>query len=317
MRINRRLFHIRDITQKSKSRYLWDKNKYGFLFLLPWLVGLSAFTFYPIISSLYYSFTNYNLFTDPDWIGLSNYKNILFENVRVIKALKVTGVYVLLGVPLQLLTALALALLLNKGIRGLPFFRAMFYIPSLLGGSVAISVLWRQIFGQAGAINKILIELGLTTASEAISWVSNPNTSIYTLIILHMWQFGSPMIIYLAGLKQIPQELYESAAIDGARRWKTFRHITLPLLTPIVFFNLIMQVISAFQAFTPAFIIGGGRGGGPLDSLLFYTLYLYFVGFTEFRMGYASAMAWLLLIIIVIVTGLLFVSSRKWVHYDN
>ena len=317
MRINRRLFHIRDITQKSKSRYLWDKNKYGFLFLLPWLVGLSAFTFYPIISSLYYSFTNYNLFTDPDWVGLSNYKNILFENARVIKALKVTGVYVLLGVPLQLLTALALALLLNKGIRGLPFFRAMFYIPSLLGGSVAISVLWRQIFGQAGAINKILIELGLTTASEAISWVSNPNTSIYTLIILHMWQFGSPMIIYLAGLKQIPQELYESAAIDGARKWKTFRHITLPLLTPIVFFNLIMQVISAFQAFTPAFIIGGGRGGGPLDSLLFYTLYLYFVGFTEFRMGYASAMAWLLLIIIVIVTGLLFVSSRKWVHYDN
>lgn len=317
MRINRRLFHIRDITQKSKSRYLWDKNKYGFLFLLPWLIGLSAFTFYPIISSLYYSFTNYNLFTDPDWVGLSNYKNILFENARVIKALKVTGVYVLLGVPLQLITALALALLLNKGIRGLPFFRAMFYIPSLLGGSVAISVLWRQIFGQAGAINKILIELGLTTASEAISWVSNPNTSIYTLIILHMWQFGSPMIIYLAGLKQIPQELYESAAIDGARKWKTFRHITLPLLTPIVFFNLIMQVISAFQAFTPAFIIGGGRGGGPLDSLLFYTLYLYFVGFTEFRMGYASAMAWLLLIIIVIVTGLLFVSSRKWVHYDN
>ncbi len=317
MRINRRLFHIRDITQKSKSRYLWDKNKYGYLFLLPWLVGIFAFTFYPIISSLYYSFTNYNLFTDPDWIGLKNYKNILFENARVVKALKVTGVYVLLGVPLQLLTALALALLLNKGIRGLPFFRAMFYIPSLLGGSVAISVLWRQIFGQAGAINKILIELGLTTATEAISWVSNPNTSIYTLIILHMWQFGSPMIIYLAGLKQIPQELYESAAIDGARKWKTFLHITLPLLTPIIFFNLIMQVISAFQAFTPAFIIGGGRGGGPLDSLLFYTLYLYFVGFTEFRMGYASAMAWLLLIIIVIVTGLLFVSSRKWVHYDN
>lgn len=317
MRINRRLFHIRDITQKSKSRYLWDKNKYGYLFLLPWLVGIFAFTFYPIISSLYYSFTNYNLFTDPDWIGLKNYQNILFENARVVKALKVTGVYVLLGVPLQLLTALALALLLNKGIRGLPFFRAMFYIPSLLGGSVAISVLWRQIFGQAGAINKILIELGLTTATEAISWVSNPNTSIYTLIILHMWQFGSPMIIYLAGLKQIPQELYESAAIDGARKWKSFRHITLPLLTPIIFFNLIMQVISAFQAFTPAFIIGGGRGGGPLDSLLFYTLYLYFVGFTEFRMGYASAMAWLLLIIIVIVTGLLFVSSRKWVHYDN
>ncbi|NLN45288.1 MAG: sugar ABC transporter permease, partial [Clostridiaceae bacterium] len=315
MRINRRLFHIRDITQKSKSRYLWDRNKYGYLFLLPWLVGIFAFTFYPIISSLYYSFTNYNLFTDPDWIGLKNYKNILFENARVVKALKVTGVYVLLDVPLQLLTALALALLLNKGIRGLPFFRAMFYIPSLLGGSVAISVLWRQIFGQAGAINKILIELGLTTATEAISWVSNPNTSIYTLIILHMWQFGSPMIIYLAGLKQIPQELYESAAIDGARKWKTFLHITLPLLTPIIFFNLIMQVISAFQAFTPAFIIGGGRGGGPLDSLLFYTLYLYFVGFTEFRMGYASAMAWLLLIIIVIVTGLLFVSSRKWVHY--
>ena len=313
----RKVYHIHDISLKSRSRYLWDKNKYGYLFLLPWLIGILTFTFYPIASSLYYSFTNYDLFSSPKWVGIDNYKNILFDNSRILQALKVTSTYVFLGVPLQLFTALMLALVLNKGVKGLPAFRAMFYIPSLLGGSVAIAVLWRQLFGLTGVFNKFLIAVGAVDINNAISWVSNPKYSIYTLILLHMWQFGSPMIIYLAGLKQIPSELYEAASIDGAKKFSVFTKITLPLLTPIIFFNLILQVISAFQAFTPAFIVGGGTSGGPLDSMLFYTLYLYFVGFTEFRMGYASAMAWVLLIIIVLITGLIFVSARKWVYYDN
>lgn len=304
-------------SQKSTIRYLWDKNKYAYFFMLPWLIGLVAFAIYPIFSSLYYSFTNYDLMSRSDWVGLRNYRNMLFENPRFWKALRVTATYVFMGVPLQLATALILALILNKGIPGLPVYRALFYVPSLMGGSVAISVLWRQLFGMSGVFNQFLFLIGAMDPAQPISWVTNPNYSIYTLIILHMWAFGSPMIIFLAGLKQIPTELYEASSIDGAKGFRQFFHVTMPLLTPIIFFNMIMQIISAFQAFTPAFIIGGGTSGGPLDSMLFYTLYLYFLGFVEFRMGYASAMAWFLLIIITTFTGLLFLTARRWVHYAD
>lgn len=310
-------YKFKAISHKSRFRYLWDKNKFAYLFMLPWLIGICVFAIYPIFSSLYYSFTNYNLFEKPDWIGLSNYSHILTQDARAITAISVTSKYVLLGVPLQLFMALLLALVLNKGMPGLSVFRAMFYVPSLLGGSVAIAVLWRQLFGTSGIFNKFLIILGLVDPNNTISWVTNPKYSIYTLIILLMWAFGSPMIIFLAGLKQIPAELYEAACIDGAKKFNIFIHITLPLLTPIIFFNLVMQIISAFQAFTPAFIVGGGTSGGPLDSMLFYTLYLYFLGFTEFRMGYASAMAWILLLIIIFSTGILFLSARKWVYYND
>jgi len=176
--------------------------------------------------------------------------------------------------------------------------------------------LWRRLFGYDGVLNQFLSFIGVEF-EKPISWVTHPDYNLYTLILLLVWAFGSPMIIFLAGLKQIPTELYEAAAIDGAKRSASFFYITLPMLTPIIFFNLVMQIISAFQAFTPAFIVGGGSSGGPLDSLLFYTLYLYFAGFVEFRMGYASAMAWALLVIILFFTALLFVSSRWWVYYGD
>lgn len=297
------------------ARY-WQRNKYAFLFLTPWMLGLLLFALIPILASFYLAFTNYDLFTTPHWIGVDNFRHMFTSNPRYLKALQVTFKYVFLGVPLQLLTALALALILNRGIPGLPLFRAIFYIPSLLGGSVAIALLWRRLFGYDGVLNQFLAFVGVEF-DRPISWVTHPGYNLYTLILLLVWAFGSPMIIFLAGLKQIPAELYEAAAIDGAKRIKSFWYITLPLLTPIIFFNLVMQIISAFQAFTPAFIVGGGSTGGPLDSLLFYTLYLYFLGFVEFRMGYASAMAWALLVIILFFTALLFFSSRWWVYYGD
>lgn len=298
----------------TKLVRFWNKNKYAWLFLLPWLIGLVVLDLIPIVSSLYLSFTRFDLFTTGDWVGLQNYVHMFTQNTRYAKALSVTFRYVLLGVPLQLLMALTLAMILNRGLPFLSLFRAAFYLPSLMGGSVAVALMWRRLFGADGVFNQLLAFVGVEF-SPSISWVSHPNYNLYTLILLLMWAFGSPMIIFLAGLKQIPQELYEAAAIDGASQVHTLRYITLPMLTPIIFFNLVMQIISAFQAFTPAYIIGGGSSGGPLDSLLFYTLYLYFLGFVEFRMGYASAMAWVLLIIIALFTALAFLSSGRWVYY--
>src|SRR5690606_29474085 len=195
--------------------------------------------------------------------------------------------------------------LLNRGIRGLPLYRALFYLPSLLGASVAIAILWRQLFAGDGLVNRVLLLFGI----EGPSWISNPNYSLWTLIALSVWQFGSPMIIFLAGMRQIPQDMYEAASMDGASRWRQFWKITVPLLTPVIFFNFIIQTIESFKAFTPAFIISGGTGG-PIDSTLFYTLYLYQEAFGFLRMGYASALAWLLLIIIAAFTAISFLSSR-------
>ena len=187
------------------------------------------------------------------------------------------------------------------------------YIPSLLGGSVAIAVLWRQLFEGNGTVNQVLLWL---FGIQGPSWISNPNTAVYTLVILAVWQFGSPMIIFLAGLRQIPQDLYEAASMDGASKFRQFWRITLPLLAPVVFFNMVLQVIEGFKAFTPAFIISGGTGG-PVDSTLFYTLYLYQEAFAYFRMGYAAALAWVLLIIIGCFTALSFLTSKYWVHYED
>jgi multiple sugar transport system permease protein len=226
------------------------------------------------------------------------------------------------------MAALALAVLLNRGLRGLAFYRSVFYLPSLLGGSVAVAILWRQTFGYQGLFNSFLAWqphiFGATLPSlghvfgynETIGWISNPDTALWMLILLHVWTFGSPMIIFLAGLRQIPQMYYEAAAVDGAGRWRQFRSITLPLLSPIIFFNLVLQTIGAFQSFTQAYIISGGSGQ-PSNSLLFYGLYLYRQGFGNFRMGYASAMAWVLLAAIAAVTALFFATSRFWVFYDD
>ncbi len=288
------------------------ENLVGYLFLLPWLVGLFVFTVGPMLASAYLSFTNYDLLTPPEFNGLYNFQRLLTRDTRFATAASVTARYVLLSVPLQLVFALFVAAILNRGLRALSFYRAVYYLPSLLGGSVAIAILWKQVFGLEGLFNEFLAVFGI----QGMSWIGTPSTALYTLIILRIWQFGSPMLIFLAGLKQIPPELYEAAEIDGTRSVAKFFRITLPLLTPILFFNLIMQMISAFQAFTPAFIISGG-GGGPADAVLFYTLYLYQQGFSNFRMGYASAMAWILLVVIAVFTAVAFLSSRYWVYYED
>ena len=300
-----------------QRRTRWDRVFYPTLFLAPWIIGLLVFSVYPIFSSLYLSFTNFSLFEAPDFIGGVNYLRLLADP-RFIKACKVTTTYVFFGVPLQLAFALLLALMLNRGIPGLHYFRAIYYLPALLGGSVAIGILWRQVFGMEGLLNSVLGFLGFPESITGISWITNPKHSIYTLIVLRIWQFGSPMIIFLAGLKQIPAELYESASIEGAGKFRQFASITLPMLSPIILFNLVMQIISAFQSFTPAYIIGGtGNLGGSLDSLLFYTLYLYVMGFSYFKMGMASAMAWVLLAAIGLLTFIIFRMAKNMVFYND
>jgi multiple sugar transport system permease protein len=220
---------------------------------------------------------------------------------------------VLWSVPLKLAVALALAMALDRSVRGAGLYRAIFYLPSLLGASVAIAILWRQIFGADGLVNQLL---ELTLGIVGPGWVTHPDYSLWTLVILAVWQFGSPMIIFLAGLRQIPQDLYEAASMDGAGAGRQFFRITLPLLAPVIFFNLVFQTIEAFKAFTQAFIVSGGNGG-PIDSTLFYSLYLYIEAFENLRMGYASALAWLLLLIIGLFTGLAFLTSRYWVYYED
>lgn len=224
-----------------------------------------------------------------------------------------TLTYVIVSTPLQLAVALAVALVLNTGMRGLALYRSIFYLPSLIGASVAVAILWRQMFGARGLVNELLGRLGFT---DLPGWVSDPRSALWTIVLLHVWTFGAPMVIFLAGLRQIPAQYYEAAAVDGASRWTRFVHITLPLLTPIIFFNLVLQTINAFQSFTQAFVVSGGTGG-PSDSTLFYTLYLYQRGFGDFDMGYASAMGWVLLLIVAAFTAVNFALSRRWVFYDD
>lgn len=293
----------------KKRRY--SQGWVGYLFLSPWIIGFFGLVLGPMVYSLYLSFTDYSLLSAPEWVGLKNFET-MFNDRHYMDSVKVTLTFVFLAVPLELLAALGVALLLNKGIRGLGIYRTMYYIPSLLGGSVAIALLWKNLFGIDGLINQVLAYFGI----EGKGWVSHPDYALYTLIILSAWQFGSAMVIFLAGLKQIPSELYEASSVDGAGSLRKFWNITLPLLSPVLFFNLIMKLISAMQVFTSSYIVSEGTGG-PINSTLFYTLYLYQKGFSHFEMGYASAMAWMLLIVLAIMTGILFLTSRYWVHYDD
>jgi multiple sugar transport system permease protein len=291
----------------------------SYLFLIPWLVGFFVFTLYPMIYSLYLSFTEYNILQPPRWVGIKNFF-IMFvgseefpRDNRFVNSLFVTFRYVFISVPLKLAFALFVAMLMNQKLRLISLYRTVYYIPTLLGGSVAIAVLWRRLFSGDGVINAILGNLfGITGPS----WISNPKYALYTLVLLSVWQFGSPMIIFLAGLKQIPNEYYEAASVDGAGKVRQFFNITLPALSPIIFFNLIMQMINAFQSFTQAFIVSGGNGG-PLDATMFYSLYLYIKGFGFSEMGYASAMAWFLLLIIAALTAVTFKASNSLVTYGE
>ncbi|MET7277874.1 sugar ABC transporter permease [Kribbella sp. NPDC005582] len=286
-------------------------NLTAYLFLSPWLLGLFLITIGPMIASLYLAFTDYNLIQAPQWIGLENFSRMLSDE-RLHNSLRVTFTYVFVSVPLQLAIALLLAVVLDRGVRGMAFYRSVFYLPSLLGSSVAIAILWRQVFGTEGLLNQVLSLVGV----EGKGWISDPSTALGTLVVLNVWTFGSPMVIFLAGLRQVPTMYYEAAAVDGAGPLRRFFGITLPLITPIIFFNLVLQIIHAFQSFTQAFVVSGGSGG-PSDSTMFFTLYLYDRGFGNFDMGYASAMAWFLLVVIAIFTGVNFLVSKYWVFYEN
>ncbi|MCZ8521106.1 MULTISPECIES: carbohydrate ABC transporter permease [Paenibacillus] len=289
-----------------------NENVIGYVFTAPFILGFLIFTMFPILSSLYYSFTEYNLLEAPRWVGLQNYENMFTNDDKLMKSLQVTMTYVFASVPLRLAFALAVAMMLNTVARGIGAYRSAYYLPSLIGGSVAVSIMWTQIFGDKGLFNSAL---GLIGIQSTTSWIGSPDSALWTLIALSVWQFGSSMLIFLAGLKNIPAAMYEAASVDGANAVHRFFKITLPLLSPIILFNLIMQTIAAFMTFTPAYIISRGEGG-PLDNTLLYSLYLYRRAFQFFEMGYASAMAWVMLILVGLITLLIFQTSKFWVHYE-
>jgi multiple sugar transport system permease protein len=263
-----------------------------------------------MIASLYLSFTDYDLFNRPNWVGLRNYVTMFAADDRFWHAVRVTFTYVVISVPAKLLLALGVALLLNRVRRGSGLYRSAFYAPSLLGASVSVALVWRAMFSSGGTADRVLSALGVHTGGL----VDRPQYALLTVVALAVWQFGAPMVIFLAGLKQVPGELYEAAAIDGAGSVRRFFSVTLPMITAVLLFNLVLEIIHAFQSFTGAFVVSSGRGG-PSDSTLLYTLYLYQRGFTDFRMGYASAMAWVLLVVVGLITTLLFRGARRFVFY--
>lgn len=298
------------IQTDGQQKRAFRRNVIAYAFISPWLIGFLGFTIGPMLVSLYLSFTNYDMLSSPNWVGLNNYIYMFTSDQRFLTALRVTLVFVFVSTPLKLAFALFIAMLFNTGRRGSAFYTTLYYIPSIIGGSVAVAVMWRQLFGGRGAVNDILSFMGI----EGRSWIASPDHALSILVLLVIWQFGSPMLIFLAGLRQIPKDLYEAAAVDGANFMHRFFRITMPMLTPIIFFNLVMQTIGGFLTFTQAFLI---TEGGPLDRTLFYALYLYERAFEYFQMGYASAMAWFILVVISIVTALLFKTSGSWVHYES
>jgi multiple sugar transport system permease protein len=304
MRAEREMRHIR-----AAKTY---KNFTGYAFLSPWLIGFFAFIIIPIIVSIYYSFTDYDILKAPVWCGLKNFETMMRDSLFW-QSLKVTFIYAFSAVPLRLAFALFIAMLLNRRLRGGRIYQTIYYIPSVLGGSIAVAVVWRRMFMTDGVINAALGFIGI---KSDISWLGNVDTAIWTLVLLAMWQFGSSMLIFLAGLKQIPRAYYEAAEVDGAKARQRFLFITIPHLTPVILFNLIMQLINGFAVFTQAFVISNGTGD-PLNSTLVYALYLYQRGFKYYQMGYGSAMAWVLVVIIGFFTLLLFRSSKRWVYYET
>jgi multiple sugar transport system permease protein len=257
------------------------------------------------------AFTSFNVLSpNISWVGFNNFATMLSDQ-RFWRAVRATFFFAFVSVPLKLAFALALAMLLNNARRGVYAYRAAYYAPSIVGASVAVAVVWREMFGKQGPLNAMLASAGLPTTA----WLGDPATAPWSVILLAVWEFGSPMLIFLAGLRQIPTEFYEAAAIDGAGAVRRFLGITIPLLTPLIFFNLVLQIIFGFTVFTAPFVITGGTGA-PLDSVLLYSLYLYQKGFKDFQMGYAAAMAWALLLVVACCTALIFRSSRYWVYYE-
>lgn len=285
-----------------------DNRFLGLVYLSPYIIGLLVFTALPFAASFYLSFTDYNLMSAPVFTGLDNYWKLFTGDRTFRKSLWVTLVYVFTTVPLKLAFALFIAVILNYKLKFINFFRTAFYVPSILGGSIAIAVMWRYLFADVGIVNMALQGIGL----EPVNWFGDPTNALFTITLLRLWQFGSAMVIFLAALQSIDKSLYEAASIDGAGKFSTFWHITMPLITPVIFFNLIMQMVQAFQEFNGPYII---TQGGPLKSTYLLPLYIYEEAFKRFDMGYASAIAWVLFVIIMVLTVIAFWSSRHWVYY--
>lgn len=297
--------------KKVKTVYKRRDNIAGYAMLAPWLIGFVLMWFLPMLISIYYSFTDFNLLNDAQIIGFKNYIRIFTSDDTFWQALKVTFIYALFLVPLRLAFALIVAMLLNTKHKGLGLYRTIYYIPSIIGGSIAVSIVWRQIFGNKGVIMSLLSLFGI---EQKVSLLGNPKTALAVIILMGVWQFGSSMLIFLAALKQIPNSLYESAMVDGAKKMRIFFKITLPMLTPTIFFNLILQMVNGFRVFTESYVI---TDGGPLDSTLSYVLYLYRRAFTYFDMGYSCALSWILVLIIAVFTVILFKTQKSWVYYES
>lgn len=298
-------------SKKKKAVSRQADNAVAYLLMAPWLVGFIGMWLIPAIISIYYSFTDFNLLNDPKIIGFANYARAFTQDETFVQALKVTFLYVLVLVPLRLAFALFVAMLLNKKHKGLGLYRTLYYVPSIIGGSIAVSVVWKQIFGNKGVVMTLLSVFGI---QQTTSFLGNPKTALSVIILMGVWQFSSSMLIFLSALKQIPYTLYESAMVDGAKPSYTFFRITLPMLTPTIFFNLILQIINGFRVFTESYVI---TDGGPLDSTLSYVLYLYRRAFTYFDMGYSCALAWILVAIIAVFTVIIFKTQKNWVYYES
>lgn len=297
--------------RRSLREWLCKDSTAGVVCALPFIIGLLLFLVVPMLLSAYYSLCDYNILAPAQWVGLKNYIKIFTADSKFVKSLSVTLYYALISVPLRLLFALIVALILLKNTRLTGFYRAAYYLPSIIGGSVAVAILWKRMFAIDGTFNVLLQTFGINCTT---AWLGNVSTAIWMLILLSVWQFGSSMLIFLSALKQIPQTLYEAARVDGARAPQQFFRITLPLLTPTIFFNLVMQMINGFLAFSQSYIITQGK---PMNSTLFYVVYMYQQGFEYFKAGYASALAWIMLVIIGAFTGVLFLTKRFWVYEEG
>lgn len=292
--------------KKFGSRYqLW-----GLLFISPWLLGFGIFQLYPLLSSFVTSFTNIHVLRGGYWTGLENYVRLFTRDRDFWPTVGTTLKYVLMCVPAKLAFALIVAMLMNIKARGIEFMRTIYYLPSIFGGSVAISILWRFLFMHDGLVNSLTGLLGI----PPVDWLGTTQTALFTVSLVTVWQFGSSMVLFLAGLKNIPEELYESAKIDGAGSARRFTAITLPSLSPIIFFNLVMQMINAFQEFTLPFVI---TDGGPAHSTYLYSMMIYENGFKFLKSGYANALSWILFLAIMLVTAFIFKSSPYWVFYNS
>lgn len=300
----------KSVSKRTLGQMLNKEQVAGYIFIAPFIIGFLAFIAVPMIMSFGFSFTKYNILSEPTFIGLDNYIK-MFQDPKLIKSFWVTIKYVLLSVPLRLIMALAVAMLLVKSTKLSSFYRAIYYLPSIIGSSVAVAILWKRMWASDGVINALLESVGLPSDT---AWLGREDTAIWTLVILAVWQFGSSMLIFLSGLKQIPLVLYEAATVDGAGSVKKFFKITLPMLTPTIFFNLINQLITGFMAFTQSYIITQGK---PRSSTLFYAVYQYQSSFTYGKLGYGCAMAWLMTLFVGILTLILFKSQKKWVYYES